>query len=776
VGKKSRKKKRPARSNARSPIENSVGRPERPTVVEALHSHQTSLQARLASMDDPFAKLLSSGTSARIERGRLVDSRQMSETDYDTLKRMAPEKRIEYRRTVEEKFKEIRGELAQLHPLGAIARVMIGNVIGAWGTYYEPTEKGSEGKVEITSGILLTQPSGSQYDDPPPADKIQRVHDALDEMYYLAYLAEVAESLSASELGTPEELRFRARMRWMRLRGDAYEQHSRELAIALYDPYEAQLRALFGFSIRELIQVGDAIEEHITGGINGLYGGAATVVNRTLELAKRQDSPPRLQEAREELGEEGMAQYAAINFIEKYLTQVVSFTPEDLTQTTAAPSLKVVNAVLARLSGRIGALPEQAFARIYSTNPLTARPLVEWQGRYVLPVPGALLREYPTLLERELLEKRSAFASHRAKILDGLAVRYLEQMLPGSQAYTNLFYNSPSTGGRRVEIDGLILFDNIALIIEGKATALSVQSLRGDVQRLARDIKRSVQDAWEQGARARRDLTSGQDIDFLDSKGREILRLQASTFDEVLIVNPTHHALAHYGPHLPALRALGLFTGEEYPWSVYINDLRVISDIVGNAAEALHYLIWRSRLPLGDRVIASDELDVFNAFLLSEDFVTPLEEGEVGRIVVGGSTVDFDDYYMGEIGKGPKARKPRKFSIPLIQKFVGRLSNERPTGWLEAAGVCLELTPAQLAAIDVFSRRAFQGLPKNEWRTGESFRCAVVALGSNIGWEEARIALSPSSDVRKLIFLDRRKGRVAVTWACRVDQGSGNGT
>jgi len=168
---------------------------------------------------------------------------------------------------------------------------------------------------------------------------------------------------------------------------------------------------------------------------------------------------------------------------------------------------------------------------------------------------------------------------------------------------------------------------------------------------------------------------------FSDSKGREILLLQARAFEEVFIVNPTLHALAHYGPHLPALRALGLFPDGEYPWSVYINDLRVISDIVDNAAEALHYLIWRSRLHLGDRVIASDELDLFNAFLLGENYLTPLEDSRLGRIIVSASTVDFDDYYIGEAGKGPKARKPRKFSIPVIQKFVERLSRERPQGY-----------------------------------------------------------------------------------------------
>jgi hypothetical protein len=723
-------------------------------------------------MSDPFAKLLGTGVEARIEGSRLVSSSQISDTDFHELRRLALEKRSEYKQRVEEKFKELRGELAQLHPLAALARVLITNVITAWGHYHEPTEQGSESKVELTAGILLTQPSDFEYDDPPPADKVKAIHDALDEIYHLAYLADVAEMLSAEHLGAPEELRFRARMRWLRVRGDTYEQHSKELARTLYDPYEPHLRALLGFSMQELIQVGDAAEEHLTNRINSLYEGTRIVAQRALELAKRQDDPAHLHAALSEFGQETFIELAGMGFFEAHITEALSFTPEDLTKTKAAPSLQVVNAVLTRLTGRIGSRPEQSFTGIYSTNPLSDRPFVEWKGRYMLPVPGALLREYPRLLERELLQSRPAFSKHRAKVLDELAVKLLQDMLPGSKVYTNLFYNSPSANGERVELDGLVIFDRIALIVEGKATALSAQSLRGDLQRLARDTKRAVQEAWEQGARARSDFTSGQDIFFTDQKGREALRLQADAFDEILIINPTLHALAHYGPHLPALRALGLFPQEEYPWSVYINDLRVISEITSNAAEALYYLLWRSRLPLGDRIIASDELDVFNAFLLGEDYLTPLEEGRVSCIIVHGSTVDFDDYYIGEIGKGPKARKPRKFSIPIIEKFVKRLSIERQKGWLEAAGVCLELTLAQLAAVDVFSRKAFQGLPKKDFRTGEWYGCVVVALGSSTTWEDAKAAVHPSSDARKIIFLDRRKGRVAVTWACRVDQGS----
>ena len=101
---------------------------------------------------------------------------------------------------------------------------------------------------------------------------------------------------------------------------------------------------------------------------------------------------------------------------------------------------------------------------------------------------------------------------------------------------------------------------------------------------------------------------------------REVLRLDPGSIDEVIIVNPTLHQLAGHASQLQRLRSLGLFAEGEYPWSVFINDLRIISETADNAAVFLHYLTWRARLPLGERLLVGDEIDLWSSYLLCERF------------------------------------------------------------------------------------------------------------------------------------------------------------
>jgi hypothetical protein len=111
-------------------------------------------------------------------------------------------------------------------------------------------------------------------------------------------------------------------------------------------------------------------------------------------------------------------------------------------------------------------------------------------------VPGKVLRDALELLEDRFMRGVSTFSTVRARTLDRLAVGYLKDLLPGSDGYTNLHYND-------TELDGLVIFENLAFVVEGKGSALSVQARRGDVVRLGRDLGRAVEEAWTQGARAR---------------------------------------------------------------------------------------------------------------------------------------------------------------------------------------------------------------------------------------------------------------------------------
>ena len=69
-------------------------------------------------------------------------------------------------------------------------------------------------------------------------------------------------------------------------------------------------------------------------------------------------------------------------------------------------------------------------------------------------------------------------------------------------------------------------------------------------------------------------------------------------------------------------------------------------------------------------------------------------------MIVGNASTDFDAYYDGLAGRGPKREPLRKFLPESVRAFVIRLAVGRPPGWREATGVCLDLSIPELAFVD----------------------------------------------------------------------------
>ena len=277
-----------------------------------------------------------------------------------------------------------------------------------------------------------------------------------------------------------------------------------------------------------------------------------------------------------------------------------------------------------------------------------------------------------------------------------------------------------------------MIIDDVAIVVEGKGSAISVAGLRGDTVRLGRDVQEAVEEAWVQGARARDYILGPGDSVFLDDRGNEILRIPGGSVGEVHIVNPTLHELGGHAPQLPRLRSLGLFPSGEYPWSVFINDLRVISETCDNPAVFLHYLVWRDRLPLGDRADVSDELDIWGSYLLNERFGMLADPDS--RVGIGNYTTDFDSYYESVAGRGPTRSKPRKFIHGLAERFVERVADERPSGWRHAAGVCLDLSISELALVDHEAANAALAAAEESSVVGKQIgRVGLIGVPAGVG-------------------------------------------
>jgi hypothetical protein len=252
---------------------------------------------------------------------------------------------------------------------------------------------------------------------------------------------------------------------------------------------------------------------------------------------------------------------------------------------------------------------------------------------------------------------------------------------------------------------------------------------------------------------------------FSDARGVELVRIPSGSVTQVFIVNPTLHELGGHAPQLAQLRALGLFPDQDLPWSVFINDLRVISETCDNAAIFLHYLVWRSRLPLGDKVKAVDEIDLWASYLYGERFGM-LEDADM--FVIANSTTDFDAYYDGLMGNGPKRPRPTKFLEQPVKAFIDRMAAERPHEWREAAGVCLDLSIPELAFVCGQAAEATRRATREAAPVGIQLGRTVLvgmppdmelsAAGQQIELEEI--------DATLIVYVRQAKGRRAeIVWA-----------
>ncbi|MEA2682204.1 MAG: hypothetical protein QOK05_532 [Chloroflexota bacterium] len=750
-----RQRKRRAQKKQLSRAFRKPQKPERPTPVQAvalIHSKQAQM---LVARPDRFSQLL--GRLLKDEpTGQYVVTRSgLSADEWAEMRASAAQAHAGFRAELSEAIQRLRRLLAVGDPLYIATMLQLSNLYGEWGTYYEPTHQGSEAKVELVVGLLATQPIAGSLEGPTD-EELQHIYEEVDHIMGVLFVYNVSKPRSDDDIAM---LQATGAMRWMTMRGNSYANHGQDLARAVYGPHSDWMLATYGFTIDDVIDLGLKAESLLNARVNELLEQARTfgdeVVRHLQTDAIRLPADIRTQLSTAE-GRLLLGGRAFFDVLQAGVRWALTFSVDDLCPPNDGIRRARFEAALQELSIGAGSLDPSAYTGLYDESPFIERPLLEFGGRYLLVIPGMVLRDPIALLEDRLLQGKPNFSRARAKTLDRLAVTYLGTMLPGSTAYTNLFYEG-------TELDGLVLLEDTAFVVEGKATALSVQARRGDVERLKRDVGKAVEDAWIQGARAREFILREGDTIFRDEHGGEI-SIPAGSVREVIIVNPTLHDLGGHATQLRRLRALGLFPGGEFPWSVYINDLRVIAETCENPAILLHYLQWRNRLPLGDRVTVSDEIDLWGSYFFCERFGMLAEE--TGNVLVGNASTDFDNYYNGLAGHGPKVKAPRKFLPEPVRAFVDRMAARRPVGWREAAGVCLDLSLPELAYVSgrakgVARQAAIAG--RRVWE--DTGRMALIGIPPNADIASVLAEPDPGNPTLVVYCREAAGGRPEIAWA-----------
>jgi len=327
-------------------------------------------------------------------------------------------------------------------------------------------------------------------------------------------------------------------------------------------------------------------------------------------------------------------------------------------------------------------------------GPLERAPLVKfsdgtWFALLFAKLPWAIKAGLESVLLFDPAT-RNRYERSRSRYLESRAVEMIASTSRHARKWTRLTYSfDDGDGPKAYELDGLVLVDRTAFLVEGKAGSMSFPARRG-AESAKSELKELVAEAHIQSNRALRYLNSTREAQFVTEAGDKLL-LRRSDLPRVYLVNVTLESLSAFVTRLAGLRTAGILKQGELCWSVYELDLQVITEVVEGIGELVHYLDRRLAIEQM-RVYAAEELDLFGHYLKEGLFLRDFFKGDSKVVLdLASYTEDLDSYYLYLTGaRETPALKPRQSISLLLRKLILALERNGPAGFVDAICMLLE--------------------------------------------------------------------------------------
>jgi hypothetical protein len=279
----------------------------------------------------------------------------------------------------------------------------------------------------------------------------------------------------------------------------------------------------------------------------------------------------------------------------------------------------------------------------------------------------------------------------------------LSRIFPSSQIYQNLSYPDPDKNdSSTAEIDFAVHWGPLLVLIEAKAKQFRLELQLGDVGRLRTDIKKNVEDAFEQARRTARYIGSVEKPELREIKGNRVLTFRRGDIRRTYLLTVSQHHLAGIANRLEAASKLGLFRHGEYPLSICAADLETVAEFCPGPDTFLHYIERRLHLQKMPTQFLAEELDFFGAYLdtrLQQERLWE-EKKRPDWMALTGWSVKFDkwmEFKRGECKDAPELRLQVPSEIEEILVELRRRKNDDGARWIAFA--LLDLSDRVLFAI-----------------------------------------------------------------------------
>lgn len=592
---------------------------------------------------------------------------------------------------ISRKISDLRDLMAQYDPIELLSAIAVRHCLTAPEIYDETTHPGREPYAEFALNLALSIKSpnfGASLDKGVAADIEKRIAEIFDDVFFFFMSESVGGSVKEGQ-----ELRELMLALFLGVRGDSFEQHHIELTRDLMQPHDAFFQNEYGFTTAEAVSYVKEIERQIQEHINN----SIAMSSKGLELHRlfiefTEDMGPDPFDSMEDLREKYNA-----------LPEVQEKTKEfgELLGLTREPFKVVANASLPSsfLELTSCGFGDNTDFFTFSKAPgwptnnsvSSVRPLVKHGAAYYDFVPQILFRRLPKIMEEWISSANQkyfndSYTERRGKLLEAKTVEYLETLLPGATTATSLFYHVVEDGeAKRPEADAVVIYDGNLFLVEAKAGSLALSARRGSLKALRGDSKNLIDDAYKQALRTKQYIESTASPVFEDEDGDEILAIDKSEIRNIYLLNVTLDNMGPLSTKLNSLKAFDHLKEDDWIWSVFINDLRVISEIIESPSEFLIYLQRRIRANDYPQFHTADELDFFMFFLYEGLYFEDGKLKNVDRFVPHGYTTDLDRYYYFLAGQLSDGDKPTMAVSDDFKSFVRSIESTGQAGRSDVA-------------------------------------------------------------------------------------------
>lgn len=336
-------------------------------------------------------------------------------------------------------------------------------------------------------------------------------------------------------------------------------------------------------------------------------------------------------------------------------------------------------------------------------SPLATTPLIVVDDLVLFSLPHLFSTDLSQLIERVIAPLPNLpYYQARGETVEEAALHHLAGVFTGARVLRGGKYPG-ARPGELIEVDGVLLWDDVLLVLEGKGGYLSTRSRHGDPQAAVTELRRTVGDGFFQVARLVRRLDRDGHVTLTGERG-ESLTLERRAIRRVYAVVPTADSFEALSTLLDLLWRREVLPDRAFPVILAVPELHLLTDLLPTPLELLAYLEYRDEVLAMPELRTGGELELLGAFSATMDIVGTFRtlDASSGVLSTDHQEIYLDpwlqDSFHAWVAGLPPVPPPRRHVEEHRAKIERFLAATRDTA---AATVLHQLTGAQLGLAEL---------------------------------------------------------------------------